>query len=89
MRAKINLKFALLVNVITSERSEQSFYQESYMGRLDDIQTALKPFNKLGKNLNMLINIYIFYIHSNISLNIYLYILNAYLIIFNLLNLNK
>ena len=24
-----------------SDRSEQSFYKESYMGRLDDIQTAI------------------------------------------------
>ena len=32
-----------------SERSEQSSYQQSYMGRLDDIQTVLKPLRKSEK----------------------------------------
>ena len=29
--------------VITSDRSERSSYQQSYMGNLDNIQTALNP----------------------------------------------
>ena len=35
--------------IITSERSERSFYEQSYIGRLDDIQTALKRLKKLKK----------------------------------------
>ena len=42
-------------NHITSERSEQSSYKESYMGHPDDIQTALKPLKKLE---NIEINLY-------------------------------
>ena len=36
--------------IITSERNERSSYQQSYMGHLGDIQTALKPLKK-GKKL--------------------------------------
>ena len=32
--------------LITSEQSERSSYWHSYMGRLDDIQTTLKPLQK-------------------------------------------
>ena len=32
-----------------SERSERSSYWQSYIGRLDDIQTALKPLKKSEK----------------------------------------
>ena len=35
--------------MITSERSEKSFYKQSYVRRLNDIQTALKHFKKLEK----------------------------------------
>ena len=35
---------------ITSERNERSSYQPSYMNRLVDIQTALNPIKKIGKN---------------------------------------
>ena len=35
--------------IITSEQSERSSYYQSYMGRLDDIQTALKPLKKWEK----------------------------------------
>ena len=37
--------------MITSERSEWSSYYQSYIGRLDDIQTALKSFKKTLKKL--------------------------------------
>ena len=33
-----------------SEQIEQSSYQQSHMGRLIDIQTALKPFKKIELN---------------------------------------
>ena len=33
--------------VITSERSEQSFCEQSYMDRHVDIQKALKPFQNI------------------------------------------
>ena len=33
----------------TSERSEWSFYQQSYMGRLNAIQTVLKPLKNSAK----------------------------------------
>ena len=46
--------FLKKVSIITSERSERSAYQQSYMGRLDDIQTALK-LKKNGKNVNTLL----------------------------------
>ena len=39
-----------MVLLITKERSERDSYYQSYMGRLDDIQTALKPLKKC-KNL--------------------------------------
>ena len=32
-----------------SDRSERSSYLQSYMGRLDDIQTVLKHFKNFGK----------------------------------------
>ena len=38
-----------IVQFVTSERSERSSYLQSYMGRLDDIQTALKPLKKIEK----------------------------------------
>ena len=53
-----------IVQFVTSERSERSSYLQSYMGRLDDIQTALKPLKKRKKmeiNFNdhlMIIKIY-------------------------------
>ena len=38
--------------LITSEQSKQVSYWQSYIGRLDDIQTALKQLGKNGdKNL--------------------------------------
>ena len=50
----IKLKRCLKVSIslITNERSERSFYQQSYIVRLDDIQTAFKPLKKIGKSLN-------------------------------------
>ena len=41
--------------LVTNERSERCSYYQSYMGRLDDIQTALKP---LKKSENIDINFY-------------------------------
>ena len=38
-----------IANSITSGRSERSSYYKSYMGHLDDIQTALRPLKKIGK----------------------------------------
>ena len=38
-----------MVLLITKERSERDSYYQSYMGRLDDIQTALKSLKKIGK----------------------------------------
>ena len=39
---------------VTSERTERSSYKQSYIyiGHLHDIQAALKPFKKMGKNVN-------------------------------------
>ena len=37
------------IQVITSEQSEWSFYQQSCMGNLDVIQTALKPLKRSEK----------------------------------------
>ena len=36
--------------LVTSERRERSSYQQFYMGCLDDIQTALKPLQKIGNS---------------------------------------
>ena len=36
--------------LITSEWSEQSSYQQSYIGRLDDNQIALRPIEKIRKD---------------------------------------
>ena len=36
--------------MITSERSERSSYQQSHMGRFEDIQAAVKPLKKIRKN---------------------------------------
>ena len=41
-------------NFITSERSERSSYYQSYMDRFVDIQTALRPFRKIGKKLKLI-----------------------------------
>ena len=38
-----DIPFISSITIITSERSGQSSYYQSYMGHLDDIQTALKP----------------------------------------------
>ena len=38
--------------VVTSERSDRSTYQQSYICHLDDIRTALKPLKKSEKNGN-------------------------------------
>ena len=35
-----DFKFVIFCKIITNERSELSSYNQSYMGRLDDIQTA-------------------------------------------------
>ena len=51
-----------MLRLITNERSERSSYNQSYMGRLVDIQTALKPLKKWDK-----IEIY-FYDHYMIGL---------------------
>ena len=40
---RINKKYNI---IITSERCERSSYGQSYIGRVDDIQTALKSFKK-------------------------------------------
>ena len=37
--------------IITSERSKQSSNKQSYMDRLVDIQSAVKPLKKIGKKL--------------------------------------
>ena len=37
------------VELITSERTERSFYYQSYIGHLDDIQKALNPLKKSEK----------------------------------------
>ena len=58
LKSKINL---FSRNHISSERSERRSYYQSYMGHLEDIQTALKPLKKIGK-----IEI-IFYDHSRTS----------------------
>ena len=49
--------------MITSERSERNTYYLSYMGRLDYIQTALKPFKKSRKT--EIIYLYLFQEHRN------------------------
>ena len=36
-------KIYILIRVIASGRSGRRFYQQSYIGRLDNIQAALKP----------------------------------------------
>ena len=41
-------------NIITSVRSEWSSYWQSHVGRLNDIQTALKP-EKIVKNVFLII----------------------------------
>ena len=48
---------ALFGYIITSERSERCYYYQSYVGRLDDIQTAFKPKikNKKLKYIFMII----------------------------------
>ena len=40
-------------HTITIEQSERSFYYQSPISRLDDIQTTLIPLKKFGKNLNL------------------------------------
>ena len=44
-----DIPFISSITIITSERSGQSSYYQSYMGHLDDIQTALKPLKKSEK----------------------------------------
>ena len=39
------------LHIVTSERSERSSNYQSYIGRLDDLQTALKVFKKNHKKL--------------------------------------
>ena len=39
----------MLYIIITSERNERSHYYQSYMGRLVEIQTALKPLQKISE----------------------------------------
>ena len=48
-KLKNRMRYELTSFVIMSERIELSSYQQSYMGRIDDIQTALKPFKKSEK----------------------------------------
>ena len=43
----------LFIELITRERSKRSSYQQSYMGRLDDIQTALKPLKKKSEKIKL------------------------------------
>ena len=52
---KILFPYIFLVKPTTSMRSEQSSYQLSYMGRLGDTKTVLKPFKKIGTNLNKIL----------------------------------
>ena len=46
---QVNKIYRITYYVIMSERSERSSYQQSYIGHLDDIQTALKPLQKSEK----------------------------------------
>ena len=41
--------------IITSERSDQSSFYQSYIGDLDGIQTALKPLKKPKKLFHFII----------------------------------
>ena len=43
--------------IIRSKRSKRSSYEQSYVGRLDDIQTALKSFKKLKENLMIILEL--------------------------------
>ena len=45
----LKIVFIYYFCIITSERSERSSYQQSYMGRPVNIQSALKPLKKIGK----------------------------------------
>ena len=38
--------------IIASERSERSFYKQSYIDCLDNIQTDINPLKKKKKNYN-------------------------------------
>ena len=54
-----------IFRVITSNRSGLSFYQQSYIGSLDDIETVLRPLKKIGKiEMN-------FYLHFRTIIIIY------------------
>ena len=45
---KVHIYIAYM-HFITSERSEQSSYWQTYLGRFDDMQTALRPLKKSEK----------------------------------------
>ena len=44
---KYLIQTTILVHIIANERSEQSSYYQSYMGRLDDIQTSLNSIKQI------------------------------------------
>ena len=50
LRNSVTMATDSAVNLVTSERGERSSYQQSHMGRLDDIKSALKSLKKIVKN---------------------------------------